>query len=338
MGRPCCVSEFAKEALDSVKIAYLVRSRPDLADLNPADVEYTVQHADEHGVWSPEALDAVADVEAFVIGMEPVNPQILAAAPKLRIAQRMGVGYETLDLQACAERGVYCCNLVGVNKEAVAEHGMTLILALARRLLEMDTHTRNDNWEQARLLTAATRELHGKTLGIFGLGNTGAELAVRARALGLRVLYHEIRPIAPEVLERTAAHFVSKEELLRSSDIVSVNTNLNDTSRNMIDAQALAQMQPGALLVCCARGGVVDEEALADALNSGHLGGAGVDVFDPEPVRSDNPLLKAKNCLVTAHVAGVTDETTRRIYDWAMENVRRVVQQGKKPQWILNGL
>ena len=320
-----------------MKIAYLAKARPDLQARIPKDVQSVILEAGPGGVYSEAALKQVADVDALVVSMEPVNEQILAACKKLRIVQRLGVGYETLDLEAAAQRRIPCCNIEGVNKEAVAEHGMALILALSKRLLEADRLTRAAKWNDARVLSGHNFELAGKTLGIIGLGNTGSSLARRAKALEMKVIYNDVRAIDPHVLEETGARFAEKDELFRSADIVSVNTDLSAQSANMIDARALSLMQPHALLVCCARGGIVDEPALRDALNAGKIAGAGIDVFDPEPILKDNALLSAKNIIVTSHVAGVTDETTQRIFDWAHENIRRVLR-GEKPRWVRNGV
>jgi phosphoglycerate dehydrogenase-like enzyme len=320
-----------------VKIAYLAKARPDLQARIPKDVQSVFLEAGPGGVYSESALKQVADVDALVVSMEPVNEQILAACKKLKIVQRLGVGYETLDLEAAAKRRIPCCNIEGVNKEAVAEHGLALMLALSKHLLEANRFTHEGKWNEARILTKDVFELKGKTLGIVGLGNTGSTLAKRAKALEMRVIYNDVRPIDPRVIEETGAQFVEKEQLFRTADIVSVNTDLNDQSAQMIDAKALGMMRPSTLLICCARGGIIDEPALRDALNSGQIAGAGIDVFAPEPILKDNPLLSAKNIIVTSHVAGVTDETTQRIFDWAHENVRRVLL-GEKPRWVRNGV
>ena len=321
-----------------MKIAFLAKARPDLAALIPKGLAHVILQAGPGGVWDDAARDAVADVDAFVVSMEPVNAQILAAAPRLKIVQRLGVGYETLDLAALAERGIPACNIEGVNKEAVAEHGLTLILALAKQLLEADRSTRSGRWLDARLLTQRTWELKGKTLGIFGLGNTGSELAKRARAFGMSVVYNDIRAIDPTRVQRLGARYLEKDALLATADIVSLNVDLNETSRHLINAAALKRMQPHALLVCCARGGVLDERALRHALEAGWIAGAGIDVFETEPILPDNPLLGAPNTVLTSHVAGVTDETTRRIFDWALDNVRTVLERGEKPRWVRNGV
>ncbi len=321
-----------------MKIAFLARARPDLPSRIPADIDYAILEVGQGNIWNDSALGEVSDADAFVVSMEPVNAQLLRAAGQLQIVQRLGVGYETLDLKSAAKRGIPCCNIEGVNKEAVAEHGMNLMLALARRILETDSLTRDGRWDEARGLTQLVRELRGKTLGVIGLGNTGSQLAIRAKAMGMKILYNDIRDMDPEVLEKTGATFASKEQLFSQSNVVSVNTDLNETSAGMIGVQALGQMHKNTIFICCARGGIVDEPALTNALNQGAIAAAGIDVFETEPVLADNPLLKAKNCIVTAHVAGITDETTQRIFDWAIENVRRVVERGEKPQWVRNGV
>jgi phosphoglycerate dehydrogenase-like enzyme len=321
-----------------MKIAYLAKVRPDLKARIPGDVEGVILESGPGGVYSPEALAQVKDVDAFVISMEPVNEQILAAAQQLKIVQRLGVGYETLDLKAAAKRGIPCCNVEGVNKEAVAEHGAALIIALTKHLLEADELTRTGRWGDSRLLTKTTFELNEKTMGIIGLGNTGSSLARRCKALGMRIVYNDIRAIDPAVVKELDATFLPKEEIYRQADILSVNTDLNEQSRNMINAETLSMMRPHALFVCCARGGIVDEPALRDALNAGRIAGAGIDVYETEPVKKDNPLFKAKNIILTSHVAGVTEETTQRTFDWAHENVRRVVIRGEKPRWVRNGV
>ena len=321
-----------------MKIAYLIRSRPDLDDRIPDDVEGVQVQVGEGGVYSPETLRQVRDAEAFIVAMEPVNEQILAAAPHLRIVQRLGVGYETLDLEATARRGIPACNLEGVNREAVAEHAMMFMLAHARRFLEAQALTQRAEWESARRLTTRTFELKGKTLGLIGFGNTGSSLARRAHAFEMRLLYHDIRDVNVRLAARLDARRVDFDQLLRDSDIVSVCTDLNPTSRGMIDAAALGKMQQHALFVCCARGGIVDEAALAQALRRCDIAGAAIDVFETEPIPSDHPFIGLPNCLLTSHVAGVAGDTAERSWTWAHDNVRAVVQRGQRPRFVLNGV
>jgi phosphoglycerate dehydrogenase-like enzyme len=321
-----------------MKIAYLASGRPDLEAIIPADSDHVVVAAGPDGQYSAGDLDKIADADAFIVSMEPVHEQILAAAKNLKIVQRMGAGYETLDLEAAARRGIPCCNIEGVNKEAVAEHCMTLILALTKCLFKAESLTRQCQWAEARWLTKQAFELKDKTIGIIGLGNTGSELAKRAKSFEMRVIYNDIRDIDPDLVRSVEGTFVEKAELFHAADIVSANTDLNPTSRHIINAETLAMMKPTALLICCARGGVLDEEALRDTLNRGGIAAAGIDVFEKEPIRPDNPLLQAENVLLTSHVAGMTEETSRRIFDWAHENVRAVVENGERPRWVRNGV
>lgn len=321
-----------------MKIAYLLRVRPDLEDIIPEDVEGIRIQVGDDGLYAEEDLAKVHDVDAFVIGMEPVNEQILAAAHNLKIVQRLGVGYETLDLDAIAKRQIPACNIEGVNKEAVSEHSMALILALSKHLLDANQHTQAADWAAARILTGKAFELKGKTLGIIGFGNTGSSLAKRAHAFEMNILYNDIQDVNADLAAQLGARKVDKDTLYASSDIINISTDLNDTSRGMIDTSALSKMQPHAMLVCCARGGIIDEVALATALKTGKLAAAAVDVFEIEPIPANNPLINLPNCILTAHVAGVTSDTTARIWDWAHNNVRAVVQRGERPQWIRNGV
>ncbi len=321
-----------------MKIAYLSKARPELLNRIDKSIPHVVVEAGADGRYSAEALAKVADVDAFVVAAEPVHDQILNAAKQLKIVQRLGVGYDSLDLEAAKKRGIPCCNVAGVNKEAVAEHTMGLILALAKNLREADRLTREANWGEARLLTKRSFELKGKTLGIVGFGAIGTNLARRARAFEMPIVYNDIRPIDPQEIEATGARFMEKPELFRTADIVSIHTTLNPTTRGVVDAKLLALMKPSALLVCAARGGIVDEAALRDALNSGQIAGAGMDVFTVEPILPDNPLLQAKNLLMTSHLAGLSIESGKRSMTRALENVRRVVERGEKPEWIVNGM
>ena len=304
----------------------------------PDDVQALFMYVDESGLYKKEDLARLTDVDALVIAMEPVNEQILRAAPNLKIVQRLGVGYETLDLDAIAKRHIPACNIEGVNKEAVAEHALMLILSLSKQLLDANAFSQCADWAAAGRLTTRTFELKGKTLGIIGMGNTGLALARRARAFEMRIIYNDVRDIDPQSLVGLDAQWMDKNTLLACADIVSVNTDLNDTTRAMIDARAIARLQAHALFVCCARGGIVDEAALASALREGRIAGAGIDVFDTEPLLADNPLIGIPNYLLTCHVAGVASDTTQRIWQWAHDNVRAVVKRAQRPRWILNGV
>jgi len=225
-----------------------------------------------------------------------------------------------------------------VNKDAVAEYAMLLILALAKQFVPTQAHMQAADWFVARELTSSSFEVKGKTLGIIGFGHTGSALAKRARAFEMELPYNDLLDVNTDLAERLGARKVDKETLFAQADFVSISTDLNEHSSNMINAATLAQMQSHARLICCARGGIIDESTLADAHRNGTIAAAAVDVFETEPILLDNPLIGLDNCLLTAHVAGVASDTMTRIWAWAHDNVRAMVERGEHPRWIRNGL
>ena len=323
-----------------MKIAYFMRHEGEIAKLAPKDAEWVKITARPDKTYAPEALGKLKNVDAIMVWSEPITPEVIAAAPRLKIVQRFGAGYDVLipAFEAARKRGIPCCNVEAVNKETVAEHGMLLMLAVARQLNRMEAETRAAHWPRELRPDNPIFELADKTLGIIGLGHTGSELARRAKAFRMRIVYNDVREIDPGLLRSLEAAFLEKDDLFRQADVVSINTDLNDTSRGMADARRIGLMKKSAVLICCARGGIIDEPALRDALNEERIAGAGLDVFLPEPIRADNPMLSAKNTVLTPHVAGVTGESITRSYAWAHENVRRVVVHDQQPRWIVNGL
>jgi phosphoglycerate dehydrogenase-like enzyme len=321
-----------------VKIAYLYKGRPDLSVMIPDDVKERIMiDAGAGGVYADTDLRRLGEADGIIVSTEPITGDLLDACKKVKIIQRMGVGYDNVDLEAARQRGIPVCNLPGVNKEAVAEHGMMLILAVARGLAWNHNNTIQGKWERRMHWNNGALELAGKVMGIVGMGNTGFELAKRTRAHGMTIIYNDIAPIDPERVKAVDARLVEKDELFKTADVISINCDLNDQSRNMLDARRIEMLKPNAILVCCARGGMIDELALRDALNADKLFGAGLDVFDPEPIRPDNPMLSAKNVILTPHVAGGTREALQRAYVWAHENVRRAAND-QQPKWIVNGV
>ncbi len=321
-----------------MKICFLWKNRADYAQRIPQGLEWMVMGSGADGRYTAEDLRRAADADAIVAAHEPVDEALLAACPRVKIVQRMGVGYNTVDLQAAARRHIPVCNLGDVNKDALGEHGMALLLALTRRIVDNHERLRAADWAGARAILDTTYELKGRTLGILGLGKSGYELARRARAFGMRILYHSRSRPDARLTEAIAAEPRRLDELLRESDAVAVCVSLNPSTQGLIGARELALMKPGAYLIDLARGGIVEEAPLAEALNAGRLAGAGMDVFAVEPVRPDNPLLTAKNVVLTAHSAGTTQECTDREVAWSIDNVRRFVEQGEPPRWIVNGV
>lgn len=262
----------------------------------------------------------LGDAEVLLHVLEPATAKVMDAAPKLQLIQKIGVGVNTIDLEHAELRGIRVCNMPGTNSRAVAEATLMLMLTTLRRALSLDTAIRaGDGWRLDPALFDQVGEVGGRTVGLVGYGAVPALLAPVLRALGARVLYTATKPKADAV-----AQWRELPELLAQSDIVSLHLPLTAETERLIDAAALQSMKPGALLINTARGGLVDQNALIAALRSGRLRGAGLDVYDQEPVPADCPLLEMDNVVLQPHVAWLTPETLGRSLAVAMENCRRL--------------
>lgn len=250
--------------------------------------------------------------------LKPCTAAMIAAAPRLRLIQKIGVGVNTIDLEAAKARAIPVCNLPGTNSRAVAELGIGLMLGVVKRLIRFDAGLRAGVWSDP-VLQDGIGELGGRTVGLIGYGAIPRLLAPILAAFGCRILYTARREV-PDAL----GEWRSLDALLAESDIVSLHVPLTAETERMIDAAALARMKPGAILVNTARGGLVDQPALIQALRSGHLGGAGLDVFATEPAVADDPLFRLPNVVVTPHVAWITTGTFDRSFTVAAENCRLV--------------
>lgn len=271
-------------------------------------------------VASEEAFrESLPDADAVVIESLPLGPNELARAPRLRAVQKFGTITGSIDVAACAARGIEVLTLRRRANIACAEHAFALMLALARKLTRVAgrvsieqiraagyapraydrRHTANSNWARVGGLSI----LHGKTLGIVGLGEIGRELATRAAAFGMRVLYNQRRPLPAAEAARWQAQYRSFDALLAESDWVSINVPGNPSTRHMFDHAAFSRMKRGARLVNVSRADVVEREALIEALRSGRLGGFGLDPLYEAPGRADDPLLAFDNVVITPHLA-----------------------------------
>ena len=260
------------------------------------------------------------ETEVIWHSIRRADAAMMDAAPRLRLIQKIGVGVNTIDLATARERGIAVCNLPGTNARAVAEHTLLLMLAALRRLTRFDAATRaGDGWSLDPAIQDGLGELGGRTVGLIGYGEIPRALAPVLLALGCRVLYtaRSERPDAP-------ARFVDLDTLLALSDVVSLHVPLNEETAHLLDASRLARMKPGAILVNTARGGLVDQAALTEALRAGHLAAAGLDVFADEPADVSDPLFRLPNVTVTPHIAWITDGTFERSFALAAENVRRL--------------
>ena len=277
--------------------------RVTLHDTRPADADELVRR-----------LDGAA-IALNIRSYSKFTADLLGRLPALRLISVWGTGTDHVDVEACRPRGVAVTSTPGANALAVAEHTVALMLAAARQIPRLDRETREANWSRGMAV-----QLHGKTLGIVGLGAIGRHVARMARGLGMRVVawtYHPDAGVAAEL----GVELVELEPLLAAADVVSIHVRQTPEATGLMGAQALARMKRGALLVNTARGPIVDRRALVEALRSGHLAGAGLDVFDVEPVPADDPLLALPTAVVTPHCAGMVPEALRAGLEAAVDNV-----------------
>jgi lactate dehydrogenase-like 2-hydroxyacid dehydrogenase len=270
-----------------------------------------------------ELLRRVAGVDGILALLtERIDDELLdAAGPQLRVVSNFAVGVDNVDVAACTRRAIAVGNTPGVLTETTADLAFALMLAVARRVTEGYDIVRADRWHTWGPMTLLGVDVHDATLGIIGFGRIGREVARRATGFGMRILYHQRHRADPDTEGRLGATSVDLDTLLAESDFVSLNCALTPETHHLIDARALAKMKPGAVLVNTSRGGVVDQAALYEALRSGHLFGAGLDVTDPEPMRADDPLLTLPNCLVVPHIASASQRTRDRMAQKAAANL-----------------
>src|SRR5258708_7747583 len=263
------------------------------------------------GMKAAELLQVIGQYDALAVrSATKVTAEVLAAATQLRVIGRAGTGVDNIDLAAATRRGVVVMNAPGGNSVSVAEHTVALLLSLARSIADASQSTRAGKWEKKKY--SAGRELYGKTLGVVGTGNIGQLVVLRARAFGMKIIAYDPF-LSADAAAKLGVELVELPEIFRRSDAITLHVPLTEQTRNMVSAATLAQMKPGALLVNCARGGLVDERAVADALRSKHLGGAALDVFEIEPPAADHPLFSCENFIATPHLGGSTEDAQQNV-------------------------
>ena len=280
-----------------------------------------------------DAAARIGDAEVVFINKVRLTDDIFAACPNLKLVSILATGYNIVDLAAAKRRGITVCNVPGYSTRAVVQMTFALLLEICQQVGLHSGAVHTGRWQTCPDFCFWDRpliELDGKTMGIVGYGAIGSAVGTVAQALGMKLLVtarHE-KPV-PE-----GARFVSLPELLAQSDVVSLHCPQTAENARMIDAGALAQMKDGAILLNTARGGLLDEQAVADALRSGKLLAAGMDVVSAEPIRADNPLLTAPHCFLTPHIAWAPLETRRRLQAISAENLRAFLEG--KPQNVVN--
>lgn len=276
-----------------------------------------------HRLSEADLIEAISESDALLAGGDPVTSRIIAAAPRLRVIARAGVGFESVDLNTATSRGIAVAITPGANHESVAEHTFAMMLALTKSIFGNDRMVRAGGWERRPV-----RPLRDTTLGIVGLGRIGRAVARRARCFGMRVVAYS-RGADPAFGQQDDVPIVDFDELLQRADVVSIHLPSTAQTRGMFDRRAFAKMRRGAILINTARGGIVVEDHLYESLVSGHLAGAGLDVMEHEPPMPDNPLLSLPNVIFSPHISGVD---TQALDDMA-EHAARIMIDLYHGEW-----
>jgi len=299
-------------------------------DMVPPDLDMTIARfgTPEFNAALPEAICLVG------FGDGTMDDAFYQAAPKLKLVQLLSAGYDRSDIEAARRAGVPICNNGGANSTAVSEHAILLMLAVCRRIVWQHENVAAGRWRGNNQNDVKLYELKGRTLGIVGLGTIGKKTARLAKAFGMDVQYYDITRLSEEQADDLGVRFALFQELLRTSDIVSLHVPLGPSTRHMMGAAQFKMMKPTAYLVNTCRGPVVDEKAMIEALSNGTIAGAGLDVFDQEPPPPNNPLFGLPNVVLTAHFAGPTWDNQFTRFRNAFDNCQRVIR-GDAPLWVI---
>jgi D-3-phosphoglycerate dehydrogenase len=289
-------------------------------ELEAANCEIVVAPVRER-LNEKELLGFVPDVDGIICGDDEITARVLDAAPRLKVISKWGTGIDSIDQDAARARGVAVRNTPNAFSEPVADTTLGYMLMFARRLDEMTRDIRSSRWEKPELVS-----LRECTLGIVGVGNCGKAVARRAVAFGMKVLGHDRLDVAPEFLAQTPVQMVPLDRLLAGSDFVTLHTDLNPSSRYLMDDAAFARMKPTAFLINTSRGPVVREASLVRALETRRLAGAALDVFEKEPLPADSPLRAFPNVFLAPHNANSSREAKERVHQNTLSNLIQVLQ------------
>jgi lactate dehydrogenase-like 2-hydroxyacid dehydrogenase len=280
-----------------------------------------------------ELLRRVAGVDGVLTLLtDRVDDEFLdAAGPQLRVVSNYAVGFDNVDVAACARRGIPVGNTPGVLTETTADLAWALLMAAARRVSEGERYVRDGQWKTWGPLLLLGPDVHGSTIGIVGFGRIGQAVARRARGFGMEILYHDVQELPRDVTEPLGATYLPLEELLPRSDFVSLHVNLSPQTRHLINAETLSWMKPSAVLVNTSRGPVVDQAALADALDAKRLFAAALDVTDPEPIPMSDRLVGRDDCVIVPHIASASRATRAKMAEMAAANLLAGVRGAPLP-------
>ncbi len=303
-----------------MKITVLDRNTITTGDVSLAPLEKIGEVRMFNMLKPQEIPEAIGDSDAVIVNKANITAEIMDLCPKLRFIGLFATGYNNIDVKAAKERGIVVCNVPGYSTDSVAQHTFALILHFASHADDYAASVARGDWANAETFSYfafPTSELSGKTLGIFGFGNIGKAVARIALAFGMKVITSVRHSVSFDGVE-----FVDRDTLFASSDYLTLHCPLTEETHHLVNSETLSKMKPSAVIINTARGGVIEENALTEALNNGKLRGAGIDVLDIEPMRPNHPYLTAKNCYITPHIAWGSLEARTRLIDLVAENLR----------------
>ncbi|MGB7969093.1 MAG: phosphoglycerate dehydrogenase, partial [Methanobacterium sp.] len=282
-------------------------------------------------ITKEELLDVIKDFDAIIVrSRTKVTREVIEASPKLKIIARAGVGVDNVDVQAATERGVMVINAPESTSITVAEHTMGLMLALSRKIAIADSSVKQGKWEKSRFMGI---ELNGKTLGVIGMGRIGSQVVTRSKAFGMSTIVYD-----PYITKKTALELgvtvVDLETLIKKSDVMTIHVPLTNETKHLISKEQFEMMKENAFIINCARGGIINEDDLFEALSTNKIRGAGLDVFENEPPK-DSPLLGLDNIVLTPHIAASTSEAQRDAAIIVANEIKKVFK-GQSPKNVIN--
>jgi glyoxylate reductase len=308
---------------------------PEAIDMLRARAEVRVWEED-HAIPRETLLREVAEVDAVLsLLTEKIDEELLEAARNLKIVANMAVGFDNFDVPALTRRGVIGTNTPGVLTETTADFAFALMMGAARYVSQGVEYVRTGKWKTWEPNLFVGQDIHHSTVGIVGMGRIGIEFAKRARGFDMRVLYYDVYRRDAEFERQHGIEYRELEALLAEADFVTIHVDLNDSTRRLFNAERFRKMKPSAYLINAARGPIVDTEALYQALKSGQIAGAALDVTDPEPLPADHPLLQLQNCVVCPHIASASVRTRTNMAKLAAENIVNVLE-GREPLTPVN--
>jgi glyoxylate reductase len=309
---------------------------PQAMDILEAEADVEVFDGIDNAIPRDLLLEKVKYIEGLLpLLTERIDGELMDAGEKLKVISNYAVGYNNIDTEAATERGIYVTNTPGILTDTTADAAFALLMAIARRIPEADHHIKTKGWIHAwgpRMYIGS--DVHGKTLGILGMGRIGSAIAKRAKGFDMDIVYHDVYR-REDLEKKMGITYKPRDEVIRSADFLTLHVPLTPETHHMMGAKEMASMKKTAFLINTSRGPVVDEKALADALKKGVIAGAGLDVFETEPVSHDSPLLGLDNIVLTPHLASGSIETRTKMATTAATNIVSVLQ-GRVPPNIVN--